>query len=146
VSGAAGIVPGIFEEVFHAMKAGKPLFLIGAGRGAAGLLADWIGAPPKKRPDELCIDWYLQNPEAAAVHERIAKLPASELPGPAEVLDGLWAAIEEVRKSGSPSAVLNNRLSDEENRELLTATSSRRICTAVWKGVAGLVGENPETT
>lgn len=138
VTGALGVVPGIFEEVYHAIQAGKPLFLIGAGRGAAGLLADWLAAPPEDRPQELRIEWYLQNPNAAAVHERLAESPAAGLPSPADLLDGLWGVIEEVRQSGTLARVLNNTLSDEENRDLLTATSSRKICAAVWKGISSL--------
>jgi hypothetical protein len=60
----AGIIPGVLEEILYAFDVSTRkslLFIIGAGRDAAGLVARWLDHPPSTRPKELTVDHYLHE-------------------------------------------------------------------------------------
>jgi hypothetical protein len=132
---AAGIIPGVLEEILYALDAQKPLFIIGTGRGAAGLVARWLNDPPSTRPAELTVKHYLQEPKStfSLVYEELGKLPSGTTETADSALDRLW---EHVRSApnGLPS-LLNNGLNEEENRQLFTSQNYGEICELFWQGI-----------
>jgi hypothetical protein len=127
-----GIIPGVLEEILCALDAKKPVFVIGAGRGAAGLVARWLAGPPAERPVELTVDHYIEDRNFRAVNEEIAKLQP-ETAGSA--FDRLWEHIKSADEPGRLFNLLNNGLDDEANKKLFTSQSYSEICELVWKGI-----------
>jgi SLOG cluster2/TIR domain len=139
VTGAAGIMPGIFEEVLHAFTAKKPVFIIGAGHGAAGLIAGWLLDPPVDRPAELTAEYYKGNLHYEDMAAELAKLSKEGAVTPDQELDRLWDILK--KETRKPLAgLMNNELNDDQNRALLNRkdTGSMEICRLVWLGVARL--------
>jgi hypothetical protein len=137
IKGAAGIMPGIFEEVLHAFTAKKPVFIIGAGYGAAGLIAGWLLDPPQDRPPELTAEYYHGNRHFEAMAAELAKLSSQGAVTPDQQLDNLWDILK--KDTRKPLAeLMNNKLSDGENETLLNKkdTGSMEICRLVWLGIA----------
>jgi hypothetical protein len=140
----SGVAPGLFEEILYALEARQPVFLIGAGFGATGAVCRWLLEPPKELPFELRQEPYLQNAQVHRLHQELQKL-ASSGPSPSkpvtltDVLAGLWEKVNEARGRHSLSGLLNNGLTDEENRTLLQpATGYGEICKLVWKGLVAV--------
>jgi hypothetical protein len=144
INGAAGIMPGIFEEALHAFENHKPVFVIRAGYGAAGLLAGWLSAKTlAKRPAELTVKYHLGDPAFAEIDKRMRQLRKS--PGwnpdifltPEEGFERLWTQIQRASSEGL-GTLTNNGLSDGDNRTLLESANYSEICQLVWKGISTL--------
>lgn len=156
----SGIAPGLFEEFAAAVRRGRPIFLIGAGQGAAGAIARWLLAAvhasstndvgPVARPPEFTVTSCL----AGAKNQRLAKvfdewkrqgwLPRDQW-DLKEILDVIQDAVDRARGGRSAksrpnlSVVLNNGLSHETNLRLLAPTSNHRdICSWVHEGLRNL--------
>ncbi|MFD0894703.1 TIR domain-containing protein [Luteolibacter ambystomatis] len=144
ILGYSGIIPGVFEEMLHAFEAGKPVFVIGESRGASGLVARWLAYPPKSRPPELTVDYYLKetSPGDESCNERFKiireGLQAMTYPGkltPDEALDRLWSFIRNANSQKKVAELLRNGLNGSQNHRLLTSGSSKEICPLVWTGI-----------
>ncbi len=135
-----GIIPGVFEEVLHAMDAGKPLFILGSGRGAAGLLARWLRHGVKQRPRELRPEYY-SGVAGFEVRRKLLEqaLPMAGLETPKSALDRLWKHIRSASKPKGLEKLLNNKLDDAQNRKLLEDDLHYgEVCRLVWLGLVGL--------
>ncbi len=139
--GYDGSVPGIWEEVYCALEYERPCFLVGAFQGAAGQLANWFLSGPSKRPKELSVKYQIRqnkNPIIAEhvqdeLNQRGAWVSAED------ILDGLWGQIQRAReKDVGLARVFKNGLSDEDNTELLKATSFYSISRLIEKGLESL--------
>jgi hypothetical protein len=113
----------VLEEILYALDAKKPVFIIGVGRGAAGLFAGWLASPPTNRPSELTINHYLQDANFRAVHNEIAKLPAGTTETADTAFDRLWGYVNSARYSACLSTLLNNGLDEKDNKSLFTTDS-----------------------
>jgi SLOG cluster2 len=96
---SSGIIPGVLEEILYALDAKKPVFIIGAGRGAAGLCARWLANPPTERPAELTVEHYLKERDFPILKEEIAKLPEGTTEIPDSALNRLWKRVQSARES-----------------------------------------------
>lgn len=137
ISGASGMLPGLFEEIFYALKNKKPVYLPGVTRGATGMLANWLANPPDKIPVALDVKEYRKDKEFKALEDGLRALDgrSKDRPfSPEEVLTGLWNFVQQAREKGL-SAVMKNKLSDKENQKLLTTDSFAEICNLVWTGI-----------
>jgi SLOG cluster2/TIR domain len=142
---AAGIIPGVLEEILYALDARKPLFIIGTGRGAAGLVARWLTNPPPTRPVELTIDHYLEETNFSILYEELGKLPAGTTETADSALDRLWGHVRSAHDLGLP-VLLNNGLDEEANRRLLTSETYGEICELFWNGIDALLRPLSEVT
>jgi hypothetical protein len=136
---SSGIIPGVLEEILYALAAKKPVFIIRAGRGAAGLFARWLAEPPpksqrKERPAELTVDYYLKDPYFSILQKEIKKLPEGTTETPNTAFDRLWQYVQSAGKTGL-SNLLNNGLDDSANKKLLKSESYAEICELVWEGI-----------
>lgn len=137
---------GIFEEALYAFDAGKTVFLSAEYGGAAAMLAKWLLNPRGVRPPELTPEYYegeKSDPPKTTYQKMLSGFGL--LPGetphlltPEAAFDRLWKHIDSCRGRGGLEALLRNGLDEEENRELLPASSSGGICPLIWKGVAAL--------
>ncbi len=137
----SGVAPGLFEEILYALEARQPVFLMGAGYGATGAVCRWLLDPPVRRPRELTPGHYLADPAVARLHRELSKRRSSRKgsAGPItlpDVLDRLWRIVGAARRSRDLGRLLNNGLSNNENRRLLESnTGYGEICRLVWKGL-----------
>jgi len=160
LKGWNGIAPGIYEEFAAAVtaKVKQPIFLIGAGQGAAGAIARWLmraedgpstpDVAPLERPPEFqekaCQATAKNKDWATTFAERKDKgsLPEDQW-DLREILDAIENAVAKVRvrKPAKPDlgALLNNGLSHEENLQLLRPnTSHGTICKLIHQGLVEL--------
>jgi len=136
---AAGIIPGVLEEILYALDAQKPLFIIGTGRGAAGLVARWLANPPLTRPAELTIDHYLKETNFHLLHQELAKLPPETTETADTALDRLWDHVRSAQDLRTLPTLLHNGLDEAANRKLLTSESYGEICELFWNGIDALL-------
>lgn len=138
-SSFTGIMPGVFEEALCAFDAGKALFILSEGGGAAALLAKWLVTFPKPKspPPEFTIDHYRKDKLYAAFLSALKNEAFSNNTAnpPADALADLWKHISKAKAPDSLATLLNNGLSGKENETLLKSTSSLDTCERVWKGI-----------
>jgi SLOG cluster2/TIR domain len=139
---AAGIIPGVLEEILYALDAQKPIFIIGAGRGAAGLVARWLVNPPPTRPLELTIDHYLKEPNFHLLYEELGKLPAGTTETADTALDRLWDHVRSAHDLIRLPALLNNGLDEGANLKLFTSENFGEICELFWNGIDALLTDS----
>jgi hypothetical protein len=140
----AGIYPGIVEEAWLSLAAGKPLFLCGAFGGASRLLIDTVVSG---RPETIL--GYLQTTEISESIE-LAKTSGIALvdsgmtqvgmPDSRKLILGEKMAVDFslIGKNGV-SASFKNGLSDEENEQLFYASEPEEIVNLVFMGLSRLV-------
>lgn len=156
--GFASIMPGVFEEALYAFEAGKPVFLIAEGGGAAALLARWLvdfRNRPKSPPADFTIEPYRQHKGGHSYTAILAGLKHEAFSGvtsnpPGDALNELWKLVRQAKDPVSLSNLLKNGLSPDDNLRLLHAArlgtteekdsppSTQEICGLVWKGIAQL--------
>ena len=161
LKGWNGIAPGIYEEFAAAVtaKVKQPIFLIGAGQGAAGAIARWLiraekGLAPRGRPPEFEEKACQANAKkelppkdfdlAKAFAERKDKglLPEDQW-DLKKILATIEQAVAEVHRDNQArvdlGALLNNGLSHEENLQLLDpGTKHGVICELIHQGLVQL--------
>lgn len=146
---SSGIIPGVFEEILNAFNERKPVFLIGEGRGAAGLVARWLADIPDKKPAELTTKYYQEKGgDFALVSQKLGELAAiheKEITTPGQALDNLWCHIQKAATDDGLKALMNNELSGEENRSLFLSRSFVDICDRVWRGIDRLTRKEDAT-
>ncbi len=120
--GFKGKMPGILEEAFLAIRAERPVYLIGAFGGCARLVVDAMEGVA--RPE---LTWDYQS---TAAHSEELRLLYQER-------GQTWEEYEEIetflRNLGI--AGLKNGLTVEENRELASTRSVERIIELVLRGI-----------
>lgn len=148
IANSSGIIPGLFEEILHLLDADdirKPVFIIGQGRGAAGLFARWLTARDlKKRPKELDPEHYRKTDARFEVLQQGLeglKKPGSNPDGiltPEDTLTRLWALVLKAREGGDFGKLFRNGLDHGQNHTLLTSSSNVEACRLVWQGIRNL--------
>ncbi len=128
LEGYAGVLPGVAEEALLSLRAGQPLFLVGAFGGAAHVVVD---ALEQRSPAALTLDSFRQR-----VPNYEATLAVFEQTGRAlETPEAIANELAELGRDG-PAAALNNGLDDNENREMFTGTDPLRLVELVLLGLA----------
>jgi len=123
--GYKGKYPGLVEEAYETMKAGKPLFLIGAFGGCTGAV---IEAVRGNRPVGLTEKVQCENPSYRELCEYYNQhTPENEEPIDYEKL------VDFFNKQGIDG--LHNSLSAEENERLFTTPHLPEIIALVLKGL-----------
>jgi hypothetical protein len=129
-SGSAGRYPGIVEEALLAVRSRMPLYLMGLLGGATKQVIDAIEG--KSMPDDFC--------DAIRVIELYKKPPVQETnTGNAEdriiKREEIWDEFQSVGREGIAKA---NRLTVEENDELLHTQTIDRVIELVLIGLSRL--------
>lgn len=133
----SGIIPGVWEEILRAFEAGQPSFIVGASRGAAGMVARWLNEPPKQKPEELSFNYFVQNsrnPEMMQMLGNDIERAASYL-APDRQLNRLWEFIDSRKIDRN---LPDNGLSQDENERLWTSQSFREVAGLIGKGLCKL--------
>lgn len=120
--GYRGRMPGVLEEALLAIRAGRPLYLVGAFGGCARLVFEVLEGGAR---DEL--QWDHQK--AAPFSEELRTLYQER----GETWDEYDAIAGELKGRGL--AGLKNGLTEDENRELATTRSAERIVELVLHGI-----------
>jgi len=123
-----GKYPGLAEEALLALRAGKPLFLIGAFGGCAGVV---IEALRGNKPAEFTLNYQAADAVPAAAIE----LYNSQVQPGDEPIDykALSAEFEKFGIGG-----LNNGLKVQENERLFTTTNLPEMIALVLRGIERL--------
>jgi len=140
LSGYSGIVPGIWEEILHAIEAKQPCFVVGVTRGAAGKVAGWLLKRPKRKPLELTLDYHVQRAKYGDYFDRF-NTDLEEFPEPLTpetALERLWNIIKGGNKAKNLDKILRNGLSHANNRKLLKLTDFRQISDLIGQGMQKL--------
>ena len=114
--GYFGKYPGLLEEAYYTLKAGKPLYLIGGFGGVSQLI---INLKNGGDIEELTYDWQYNHVENNTFRHLID--------------NGIEVAYEDIIQT-IKEAKLNN-LSDEDNKKLFYSTSIEEIIFYVLKGL-----------
>jgi len=127
-----GKYPGLAEEALLALRAGKPVYLIGAFGGCAEAI---IEALRGNKPTAFTLDYQV----ADSVSGESIELYNSQLPASGEPIDykALTAEFE-----GFGIAGLNNGLDAAENERLLTTVNLPEMIALVLRGL-GRLGKPP---
>lgn len=120
--GYRGRMPGVLEEALLAMRAERPLYLVGAFGGCARLVFDALEG--RSRPE---LHWA--HHKVAPHSEDLRSLYQQR----GEAWDEYDAIAGELKTRGL--AGLRNGLTDDENRELATTRSAERIVELVLRGI-----------
>ena len=115
-------MPGVLEEALLAMRAERPLYMVGAFGGCARLVFDALEG--RSRPE---LHWDHQK--TAAHSQELRSLYEQR----GEAWDEYPAIADELKRRGL--AGLRNGLTDDENRELATTRSAERIVELVLRGI-----------
>lgn len=126
VSGSLGRYPGVAEEAYWALSAGKPVYLLGGFGGCTAALIDALcgGELPAASP-------HSQQPSSLIY----AETPAPEPPESDSPAD-YPALLRELRRMTAGS--LNNGLSQDENQRLFTVASAAEALTLIERGLANV--------
>lgn len=114
--GYLGKYPGLLEEAYYTLKAGKPLYLIGGFGGVSKLIVDLINGEDVK---ELTYDWQLNN----QLNKNFKAL----------IENGIEPNYEEVINTIKNSKL--NNLLEEDNKKLFYSTSIEEIIFYIIKGL-----------
>ncbi len=120
--GYRGRMPGVLEEALLAMRAERPLYLVGAFGGCARLVFDALEGRSRSE-----LHWDHQK--AAPFSEELRTLYQQR----GEAWDEYDAIAGELKTRGL--AGLKNGLSEDENRELATTRSAERIVELMLHGI-----------
>lgn len=144
IGGSTGVfksvMPGVMEEFLSVARSKRavPIYLMGGLGGATGVIArailkekDGVRAP------ELTMEFYEsdQSENHAEFRALMSELSEEERACVKQQFDDLWLLIERVRATGNLDNLLGNRLTDKENRELLTTTSTTQAVKIIWQGL-----------
>lgn len=128
--GYKGKFPGIVEEAYLSIKAGKPTFLIGAYGGAT---QDVIEALLGKNPDRLSSTFQLADNEA----KEMVKYYNANKPSSEEAID-FESIVNYFNQTGIEG--LKNGLSEEDNRRLFRTIHIPEMISLILKGIVTLSG------
>jgi len=120
--GYRGRMPGVLEEALLAIRAERPVYLVGAFGGCARLVFDALDG--RSRPE---LRWDYQK--TAPYSEELRSLYQQR----AETWDEYDAIADELKSRGL--AGIKNGLTEDENRELATTRSAERIVELVLHGI-----------
>lgn len=135
--GYAGRYAGVVEEILLALRRGTPVFLLGGMGGAAAAVGQvLLGRTPTRLTSAYQLRADVAPAELAFVdhyNARISRDGGADEPTPIDH-DAVLAFLRERGLAG-----LNNGLSDDENRLLLSSPSMHELSPVLLKGLRGLV-------
>ena len=132
VSGYTGKYPGLLEEAYLALRASKPLFLLGAFGGCTRGIIELMEG---RSPESLTLDFQRRNQAYdELVHEYNSRAAANPALG-LEPID--YESVGRTFREAGPDG-LRNGLSVEENRRLFHAIDPHEIIHLVLKGLSNL--------
>jgi hypothetical protein len=134
VSGYAGKYPGLLEEAYLALRASKPLYLLGAFGGCTRAVIELVEGGG---PESLTLDFQCRNEGyRRLVEEYNARAAANPVLGLEPVdYEAVGRALSEAGVEG-----LRNGLSPEENRRLFHAVDPDELVHLVLKGLSNVRG------
>jgi hypothetical protein len=118
LTGFQGVFPGVVEECYSAMRASKPLYLIGGFGGAAAAVVDLISGSPR---NEIELGYQI-------AHTSGIRLAARTTAGRSR-LDRRYRDLSKTL-FGRGSQALNNGLDEDDNRRLW-ASDDPETCAAL---------------
>lgn len=131
IRGSSGFYPGLLEEAWRTVKAGKPLYLLGAWGGCTAAICDMLltGILPEEFTDAFYPILPAKAPLYAARAAWTGQLPAlADLPpGPEQMAQDLLA----IGLTG-----LDNGLTETENRQLFATPFIHEAVGLVLKGLS----------
>jgi hypothetical protein len=129
----SGRIPGVIEEILFSLRAGQPVFLVGAFGGAAEAAIDLLEGKP--RPDFM---WEFQKgaPHAEAMRE-LYRQEGVEWEG----YDAMATWFQSIGVEGLADL---NRLSVEENRELFACRDVTGIVGLIIEGLTRISTTGPD--
>jgi hypothetical protein len=136
--GYGGRYPGLVEEAWRTLEAGKPLYVVGGFGGAAALVADLLEREdiPKKLQDST---WPERDYPLFAENARVLDAhPMREKLGLPKRMEDLAKALWELGKpllQDNQSSIAWNGLSVEENKLLLLTRDPVILAALVSKGL-----------
>jgi hypothetical protein len=136
-NGYGGRYPGVVEEAWRTLEAGKPLYVVGGFGGAAALVAELLEGQPA--PDRLKDDtWFEKSNDFKALAQKIDNDEYRGLLRLPRSMEDLAAAVRAYRlpqleseASGFPS----NGLTVQENKDLFHTRDPVTISSLVLKGL-----------
>tara|TARA_R110002094_G_scaffold201559_2_gene173037 strand:+ start:2830 stop:4920 length:2091 start_codon:yes stop_codon:yes gene_type:complete len=129
LKGFAGVVPGVLEETYVALRSGKPIYLVGAFGGAGRAVFDQMFGHGSAAFE----DGHAEVPDMVQVRELFQEhggIPLDTV--------GMGEGFAESGKLG-PEVALKNGLTDAENEVLFRSTDARRIAELVLTGLTRIV-------
>lgn len=122
-----GRIPGVVEEVLLSLRAGQPVYLVGAFGGAAEAVIDMLEG--RQRPD-FAWEFHKRAPHAEAMRELFAKEGSP------------WEDYDSIKEFFSSTGILGlanlNKLNPNENRELFHSRDLTGVIGLILKGLAQL--------
>jgi hypothetical protein len=115
--GYLGRYPGLLEEAYYTLKAGKPLFLIGGFGGVSKLMIDLING---KEVEELTYVWQYAHTENGSFRNLVDN----------------GVAVDYGEVMGTIKTARLNGLSNEENEKLFYSTSIEEIVFYLLRGLS----------
>jgi hypothetical protein len=132
VKGYAGKYPGLLGEAYIALRAEKPLFLLGAFGGCTCAVSELLTGG---RPESLTLEFQCQDENYQSFIEEYNKRTATRPALGLEPID--YEQVGEAFRSVG-MAGLRNGLTFEENRQLFDAIDLDEIIHLVLKGLSNL--------
>ncbi len=135
--GYGGRYPGVVEEAWRTLEAGKPLYVAGGFGGAAALVAEILDGKPN--PERLKdATWFTQSKEFEAIAQRIDEDENRTLLGLPKKMEDLADAVSALGLpylKSDEAALAWNGLTEEENRILFWTRDLVTISALVLKGL-----------
>lgn len=135
--GYGGAYPGIVEEAWWTLKVGKPLYVLGAFGGGAGLVAEL--AQNKPIPIELQdVELRRENEAYGLLVDRFRADPDRELMGLPATADEIAEEIQTMvlgHLSSDAAALAWNGLNREDNQRLFSSEDPSTLAALVLKGM-----------
>ncbi len=144
LTGFAGIMPGIFEEVLTAREAGDcPIFILGGFGGAAGAIAHMLLNGGAVGHPRFTPEFYAKAPENSnkpgftdlLKHWNPATLP----PGTRSPMQGFAELRAMLNVGNHPANFLKNGLTDDENHRLLSTIDPTDAVRLVMRGLSNVM-------
>jgi hypothetical protein len=141
---SSGIMPGIWEEILCAFEAKKPCFLLGITRGAAGRLCHLLLDHKADLDKEFVARKFTRKTNEEKIESYLEAHPTRR--SARQSMELLKKHIQRGRKKADSKkpdqglvALLNNGLSEDENKTLLETTSFQDISSLIQKGLSKVI-------
>lgn len=144
LTGFAGIMPGIFEEVLTAREGGNcPIFVLGGFGGAAGAIAHVLlkgGALADPRFTPELYAKASENPKKPGFADLVKHWNPALLPSDTRSPMKGFAELRAMLNVGSQlGSFLQNGLNDDENRQLLSTIDPTEAVRLVLRGLSNVM-------
>jgi SLOG cluster2 len=140
VGGFKGVMPGVFEEFLAAASSSSrvPIYLLGGLGGATRVIADAMLNRSKPRPSALTQAHYQSSTalNSSEYNALINELEPSEKDAVAGQFRDLWRIIQSAHGESGISDLLDNGLTEAENRTLLATPNTVEAVSLVWQGLS----------